>query len=156
MAYVIVALVIAEVTDSTLSVLLDEKIFKPLGMTKGSMSWDADNGNVAKSYQTLEDLSPYEVTHPPMGGSLIEAAGGLKSTIHDLLILYKAFITAANPEFESETDTTEGSIFKQSGMIVFMHTSPPGVSPREKSYAAVGLELNFPVSSEELLEYSSR
>jgi len=69
------------------------------------MSWAADDDNVAKSYQTLKDLSPCEVTHPLMGGSFIEAAGGLKSTIHDLLILYKAFITAAYSEFESGTDT---------------------------------------------------
>lgn len=88
--YEIVALILEKITGRSLSELLHERLFEPLGMHNTSTSWQHSDDDSAKSYCVLDDLSPVEITRPQLGsGTLMEAAGGVKSTLNDLLILYK-------------------------------------------------------------------
>jgi CubicO group peptidase (beta-lactamase class C family) len=50
---------ILKIAGKSISDLLHEKLFKPLGMGRTSTAWDFDEDNNAKSYGVLEDLSQF-------------------------------------------------------------------------------------------------
>jgi CubicO group peptidase (beta-lactamase class C family) len=101
--YEIVALILEQVTGLSLTELLRVNLFEPLGMLRTSTSWQTDDDNVAKSYSVLDDLTPCKINRPQCGdGSLMEAAGGVKSTLHDLIIWYKTWLAAIDPNSESD------------------------------------------------------
>jgi hypothetical protein len=83
--------------------LLRDRILKPLHLSRTLLDYPApDDGNVAKAYEALDDASPVEIhtvkaTEKIMSG----AAASLRTCIEDLLVLYDAFMTAANDQFAS-------------------------------------------------------
>ncbi|CAG7933356.1 unnamed protein product [Penicillium olsonii] len=135
--YGLVAKVLETVTGDPLHVLLHEKIFKPLQMTRTSTLWDLDESNSAKSYGVLQDLTPVEIGRPELGqGTLMEAAGGIKSTMEDLTRFYSSYIFAVNDQVISSSNSTPGSIFHHCRDLVTNHARFPGQSLREQGYGA--------------------
>ncbi|RPA82952.1 beta-lactamase/transpeptidase-like protein [Ascobolus immersus RN42] len=143
--YEIVALVLESVYGKELSTLLEEKIFLPLGMSRSGTNWD-NEGNEISAYAVLQDGSPKKIERPQLNkGILMEAAGGVKSSIHDLLIYYKAFTYAVNDQFSNNSDETTGSIFKNLRTIVGAQISFPGQPGlREQSYAGGWVRCQLP------------
>lgn len=113
--------------------LMHNRIFQPLKMTRTSTSWDHSDDNEAKSYGVLQDLSPVEVARPQLGnGTLMGAAGGVKSTMHDMLTFYEAFLREVNLQYERETDETKWSPLKNCRMLTTNHARLPGLSLLEQ------------------------
>ncbi|KAJ5349895.1 beta-lactamase/transpeptidase-like protein [Penicillium brevicompactum] len=135
--YELIGKILETVTGDPLHVLLHEKIFRPLGMTRTSTNWDLDEENTTKSYVVLQDLTPVPIGRSELGqGTLMEAAGGVKSTIEDLTIFYTSFIFAVNDQVASDSDSTHESIFHHCRDLVTNHARLPGMSLREQGYGA--------------------
>ncbi|KAI9735120.1 MAG: hypothetical protein M1834_001708 [Cirrosporium novae-zelandiae] len=135
--YDIIGMVLEKVTGTELSKLLRDRIFKPLGMTRTSCEWDAEDTNQARSYVVLDDLSPFEIRRPQIRrGTIMEAAGGVKSTLDDLLCLYKAFMHASVEQFKCRKDSMPDSIFKHCRTLLSNHARFPGPFLHEHGYAA--------------------
>lgn len=134
--YEIAGQMMENVSNQSLATLLQEKIFKPLGIHRTSTAWETnEDDNVAKSYGVLEDLSPVEIHAPRIGpGTLMEAAGSIKSCLNDSIILYKTFLRAAISQFESGQDHTPDNIFKYCRTLMSGHTQLPGKPIREQTY----------------------
>jgi CubicO group peptidase (beta-lactamase class C family) len=137
LGYEIVALILEKVSGLPLSELLRVNVLEPLGMHRTSTSWHTDDDNVAKSYSVLDDLTSVEIVRPQLGdGSLMEAAGGVKSTLHDLIIWQKAWLAAINPSCEAFAQDSARSVLKECCTIIDSHAHFPGTSLLEQSYAA--------------------
>lgn len=133
--YELVGMVLEKVTGKDLDILLQEHIFEPLGLTRTSTDWNFDDSNNAKAYFVMQDLSVTEVGRPTIGkGTVMEAAGGVKSTIEDLTVLYSEYLHAIISQFESRSDSTNGSVFRHCRDIVTSHSRFPGPSLREQGY----------------------
>lgn len=133
--YEIVGQILEKVTGKSLGNLLADRIFKPLNMTRTSTVWDDDDGNNARSYAVLDDLSVTEVGRPQMiDGKLMQAAGGVKSTLHDLVILYQEMLAAMSATLSEGLNTRPENIFQQC-LDIFKHQRTlPDFSIREQSY----------------------
>ena len=135
--YELVGEILEQITGKQLSQLLHERIFQPLNMTHTSTVWDHPSGDNANSYTILDDLSTYQVPRPTMEkGQLMEAAGGVKSTLGDLILLYQEMLQALAPEFLSNSEHPSRNIFQDCLDIFRPHNLLPGVSLREQSYGA--------------------
>ncbi|OBR04185.1 Penicillin-binding protein [Colletotrichum higginsianum IMI 349063] len=133
--YEIVGQVLEKVTGKPLGKLLEDYVFRPLAMNRTSTSWMDSDDNEAKSYSVLKDLSPIEVGRPLLGnGTIMEAAGGVKSTLADLFVYYKALLQEINAQFDSGTDSTDISSLKFCRLISFNQARLPGQSIREQGY----------------------
>ncbi|KAK4201386.1 beta-lactamase/transpeptidase-like protein [Triangularia verruculosa] len=134
--YEIVAQILERTTNQSVSNLLYDQLFAPLGMSRTSTAWESGDDNEAKSYGILEDLSTEEIARPALGnGTTMEAAGGVKSTLRDMLTFYKSFMQETNFQFSSGSDSSESSPFKNCRMLTTNHARLPGVSWREQGYA---------------------
>ncbi|CAG8389661.1 unnamed protein product [Penicillium salamii] len=140
--YELVGKILETVTGDPLHVLLHDKITKPLGMTRTSTSWDLDE-NTTKSYAVLQGLTPVPIGRPELGqGTLMEAAGGIKSTLEDLTIFYTSFLSAVNNQVASESNSTHGSIFHHCRDLVTNHARSqlPGQLGRTSFNPSIGPE----------------
>ncbi|KAG7287782.1 hypothetical protein NEMBOFW57_007297 [Staphylotrichum longicolle] len=143
--YEVVAKILEYITKRSLDNLLAEHIFKPLGMSRTSTSWDLDDGNSAKSYAVLHDLTSVPIGRPDLSpGKVMEAAGGIKSTIEDVTRLYTAYLHAIIDQTELDTDSTSCSVFHHCRDIVTNHARLPGTSLREQGYGAGFVRAQLP------------
>lgn len=78
-------LVVESITGKPLDVLMQQRVFGPLGMTRSSMVWDARfESDYANGYDEQgRSLGPQRRTRP-------DAAGGMQTTLHD----YSKFLAA--------------------------------------------------------------
>ncbi|KAL4900329.1 beta-lactamase/transpeptidase-like protein [Aspergillus multicolor] len=133
--YEIVAQLIEKLTGQNLSSLLEENLFIPLDMQRTSLIYNASDRNEAKAYGVLHDNSPVEIVPPFIGDSLMmKAAGGIKASIIDLLIYYKAFMKAVVAQYNNSADSTVNSPFKHCRTTTSHHAQFIGSSPREQGY----------------------
>lgn len=110
--YDIAGMMLEEVTGRSVSELLQARIFGPLDMTRTSTTWDTPADNVAKAYGVSKDLEPILLDWPQLGrGTIMEAAGGIKSTITDLLKFYSSFVVAMNAIATPDSDAQSSHIF---------------------------------------------
>lgn len=143
--YELVGQVLERATGETVSDLFENRLFTPLGMKRTSTSWSESDDNQAKSYGILPDLSPVEVSRPSLGnGTIMQTAGGVKSTLQDLLIFYKTFMEEVNAQYESEIDSTESSPLKYCRMLTTNHARLPGESLREQGYGMGWVRAELP------------
>lgn len=133
--YELVGQVLERATGETISDLFEKHLFTPLGMKRTSTSWSEPGDNQAKCYGILPDLSPVEVACPfPGNDTIMTAVGGVKSTLHDMLIFYKAFMEELNVHYASLYDSIGSYPFKYCRMLTTNHASLPGESLREQGY----------------------
>lgn len=96
--YVILGMLAEKVTGKPLERLLDERIFRPLGMnrTLGSIR-NADRGRYATGYQPAEGIPfiPGEALNPARLIEEDDAAGGVASTADDMNRLLRSLADAA-------------------------------------------------------------
>lgn len=111
--YAVAVLLIEKMTGKPLEEFMRDTFFKPLGLK--STTWATPSqDNFANAHITLSDGTPFEVPNPRIGnGSLLCGAAGLKSTVHDLLILYDSLLSALSDQRETGLASTPGSPFKE-------------------------------------------
>ncbi|KAI0204212.1 beta-lactamase/transpeptidase-like protein [Astrocystis sublimbata] len=135
--YELVGQILERITGKPLSQLLHDRIFKVLNMTRTSTEWDNPGGNNAKSYTVLDDLSAFEVPPPTMEkGQIMEAAGGVKSSLSDLICLYQEMLKALSPNPQSHDGQSSNNVFKDCLDTFGACNNLPGWSLREQSYGA--------------------
>ncbi|TAQ90359.1 hypothetical protein B7494_g1300 [Chlorociboria aeruginascens] len=144
-AYEIIGQVLEKVSGSTYLQLLHERIIKPLKLNRTFFAEEPFDGNTAKSYAALSNGSAYELS--PWGHGkdlLIGAASAMRSSISDLLVLYKSFMDAANSEVAHTTVYDEYNPFKLAPQLLGGKIGIPSKSLREYSYAAGWMRAQLP------------
>lgn len=103
----------------------------------------------------MEDGSFYEV--PPWGHGknlLIGAAGAIRSSISDLLVLYKALINAANSQVVQRSVSGAKNVFKQMPQLLQGKVGVPNQSLREYSYASGWIRAELPAIVDLFADYA--
>ncbi|KAI0106479.1 beta-lactamase/transpeptidase-like protein [Nemania sp. FL0031] len=135
--YELVGQILERATGKPLSQLLHDRIFKVLNMTRTSTEWNNPGGNNAKSYTVLDDLSAFEVPPPALEkGQIMEAAGGVKSSLSDLICLYQEMLKALAPNPHPDDGQSRKNVFEDCIHIFAPCNNLPGWSLREQSYGA--------------------
>jgi CubicO group peptidase (beta-lactamase class C family) len=146
-AYEVVGQVIEKLTGMKYATFLHDRLLEPLGMTRtfySDVSHDDGNDNIAKPYASLEDGSLFEIPPPLQGENvLMGAAGGIRSSVKDLLGLYKAFIEAANSNFGCGHSSTANPLKQLTGLWNGM-IGMPFPSLRENTYALGWVRAQLP------------
>jgi CubicO group peptidase (beta-lactamase class C family) len=131
----IVGQVLETLCGQSIGQLMHDHVFAPLGMKRTSTAWDPSDCNEAKSYGILRDFTRVEVSPPQLGnGTIMEAAGGVKSTLEDMLIFYQIFLREVNAQYKLNVDSTGLSPLKFCRMLTTNHARLPGMSLREQGY----------------------
>lgn len=154
MAYEILGQVLEKSTGSSYSELLRKRIIEPLNLNRTFYAEEPFDNNTAKSYTTLEDGSFYEI--PPWGHGkdlLIGAAGAIRSSISDLLVLYKALINAANSQVAQRSVSGAKDVFKQMSQLLQGKVGVPNQSLREYSYASGWIRAELPAVVDLFADY---
>jgi CubicO group peptidase (beta-lactamase class C family) len=107
-------LVVETVTGKSLTPLMEEDLFSPLGMTRTSMNWEPRfERDFANGYDELgKSLGPQKRSKPG-------AAGFMQTTLHD----YATFLSAVM-RYQFLTPKTSGEMFKPQVMIHSAHQFP--------------------------------
>ena len=126
--------------------MLRDRILKPLNLSRTLLDYPApDDGNVAMAYEALDDASPVEIhtvkaTEKIMSG----AAASLRTCTEDLLVLYDAFMIAANDQFASGNTSTPNSPLKQVNHLMSAAIPINGPTANEASYALGWVRVQLP------------
>ncbi|KAI9853910.1 MAG: hypothetical protein M1813_001625 [Trichoglossum hirsutum] len=145
-AYEVLGQVIEKLSGTPYATFLRDRILEPLNMTRTFYTNPpSDDGNTAKPYVSLEDGSPFEIP-PPLYGedALMGSAGGIRSCVKDLLILYKAFIEAGISQIEHGPPPSPNNPLKQLQHLWRGTISMPSISLREHSYASGWVRAQLP------------
>ena len=146
MAYEALGAVIEKRSGNSYASFLHKHILEPLGLSQTFYTdIPLDDANLALPYIALANATPYQIPQPIHGKDvLIGPAGGIRSTVGDLLMFYKALIDAARAEVE--LTTTVGSRGPLRGLkhlwrgMISVWTS----TLREYSYAAGWFRAELP------------
>ncbi|KAH6991327.1 beta-lactamase/transpeptidase-like protein [Ilyonectria sp. MPI-CAGE-AT-0026] len=133
-AYEVLGQVIEKVSGASFADFLQDRLLTPLGMTRTYYTGECRE-NEAKPYAALENASVVQIA-PPLKGKdvLMGSAGGIRSSVNDLLRLYSAFISCARDEM-TFSDSTDGQPLKGVLDLWQGHILLPSRSLRERSYA---------------------
>ncbi|KAJ4137950.1 hypothetical protein NW765_016860 [Fusarium oxysporum] len=106
-------------SGASLEDFLQQKVFNELDLQRTFMKPPpTDKDNVTKSYNTLDDGTPWCIPGPKLGEDGIGCgSGGLRSCAADLTKLYTCFVQSFNHECQTGQSSTPGSPLKQ-GMPV--------------------------------------
>lgn len=117
--------------------LMRGRIIEPLNLWRTLLDYPSkDDKNVAKAYEALDDASPAEITTvQATGEGFSGAAAGLRSSVHDLLSLYDAFIQALNDQAKTKLTFTPNSPFKHVNDLVEPRVHLNQENPDDGSYA---------------------
>jgi CubicO group peptidase (beta-lactamase class C family) len=146
LGYEILGQLIEKVSGTKFSTFMTNSILKPLNMTRTFYTTLPSHfDNVAQGYTALQNASVFPVPPPIYGDDvLMGPAGGVRSSVHDLLILYSAFIDAANSEIENRTPIPPLNPLRQLSHIFQGMVSVPLATLREVSYASGWLRVQLP------------
>lgn len=104
-AFDVLGHVIERISGSSYSSFLHDHLLQPLGMKRTYYTEAAGQlENEAKPYAALADASPVRIS-PALAGEnvLMGPAGGIRSCVSDLLIIYNALMDAAAEDMEVNT-----------------------------------------------------
>ncbi|KAL6854714.1 hypothetical protein ACO1O0_005839 [Amphichorda felina] len=104
--YEVLGQVLEKVTGLSYLELLHQRIVEPLKLNRTFYAGEPMDDNTAKSYAALANGTFYEL--PPWGyrhDMFLGPAGAVRSSISDLLVLYKAFMDAANSQVWTSSAT---------------------------------------------------
>ena len=105
--------ILEELAGESLEEYFHKTLFKPLGLTRTTLGSPRDE-EYAKCYMALSDATPYHV--PPTAyysGTARAGAGACKSTVNDLLKLYKAWMQAEADQSKTGETITPASPFRR-------------------------------------------
>ncbi|KAF8439508.1 putative D-aminoacylase [Terfezia claveryi] len=142
LAYEVVGQVIEKVSGESYADYMENRILRPLHMDNTYYtSTKKGFPNRAKPYACLQDMSQVNIDWPLTGINVaFGAAGGIRSSVRDLLTVYKAFIEAANNEFgegklNGRAIESDDNPLKQLSTLWYPMMSLPPTTLREHSYA---------------------
>lgn len=148
-AYEIGSQLLEASSGQDIATLLDNKLFRPLGMSKSSMSWDPSDTNEAKSYGVLFNKTCIQAPAPFNNNSdlMMKAAGGVKSTLEDMVIFYKAWMKEL--VCNSTAQPTALPCRRCATSVPYPHSMLDAQGPLSASRATglAGCAPRFPVSS---------
>lgn len=142
MLYGLLAEVIERVTGQSYGTFIADRIFKPLDMTKTTVKLDDPTPEkYAKAYMPMDDGDFVDIARPSTGdGSMQAGAGGVRSSLRDLLTYYDAILTSrGDPSCASPKHRIKGASRMTAG-----HTFLSENSALEKSYALGLLRTQLP------------
>ena len=144
-AFAVAGLAIESLAKQDLGKFLKDRIFDPLRLNRTSTDAPGGDDNYAKSYVVLDDRTPFRIPEPKIGtGTLLEGAAGVKSTVNDLLHLYKAFLHSLDDQFKDASDSTPNTPFRESQMLVRGHNFLGGPYLLEQSYGLGWVRCQLP------------
>lgn len=122
------------------------RIFKPLGMQRTFLTTPpASLDDVTKSYNALDDGTPFQIPSAKIGeGGVGAASGGLRSCTSDLVKLYSAFVRSFNHQFETGQTSTPGSPLKQLTHLMSARVPILPTSRNETSYGLGWARVQLP------------
>ncbi|OQV00973.1 hypothetical protein CLAIMM_06401 [Cladophialophora immunda] len=138
-AYEVLGQILEKLSGATFSEVLQNRLLNPLGMTRTYYTGEIRD-NEAKPYAALENASVVQLA-PALRGKkvLMGPAGGIRSSVGDLLSLYRAFIQAARDEltfaFQEDQSTKPEHPLKAVRDLWQGRLPLPSRSLREHSYA---------------------
>ena len=134
LVYAFVGFVLEKWVGESFGSFVQTQIFEPLDLHR-TIIGSPSPGNVAKSYQFLNDGTAWEIPNPQIqDNTIMDAAGGAKSYVNDLLKYYVAFLAAAKHQIEQNCSCTPGSPFRQAGDMVKSHMEASSFGPHPQSY----------------------
>lgn len=143
--YDIIGQVLEKVSGSTYLELLHDRIIKPLNLNRTFYAEDPLDDNTAKSYAVLANRSFYELSPWGHGKNLfIGPAGAIRSSISDLLVLYKSMMDAANSQLAGTPLVDMKNPFKHMPQLFEGKINVPDKSLREFSYASGWIRTQLP------------
>jgi CubicO group peptidase (beta-lactamase class C family) len=146
--YALVGLCIERITGERWDETLKANIWKPLAMSRTNADQSVrDNLNVAQGFSALPDLSLYPVQTQELDSeSIMGAAGGVNSTMADLLKYYKSLMETLRAQ---EAGADSKSVLKQTGRILSGHVvfNPPAFgSMSENTYGYGWIKTRLPAA----------
>ncbi|CAF9904097.1 MAG: hypothetical protein ALECFALPRED_004843 [Alectoria fallacina] len=143
--YAVIALLIEKLSGQDFGTFLRHRILDLLHLERTTTDDVSTDANAGRCYCVLEDHSFCRVPGPRVGtGSLLEGAAGIKSTVNDLLHLYRAFLEAVEDQTQQGTTSTDGSPFKQCPTLIRGHSFLDGASLRENAYGLGWIRCQLP------------
>lgn len=143
--YAVIALLIEKLSGQEFGTFLRHRILDLLHLERTTTDDVSADANAGRCYCVLEDHSLCRVPGPRVGtGSLLEGAAGIKSTVNDLLHLYRAFLEAVRDQTQQGSTSTEGSPFKQCPTLIRGHSFLDGASLRENAYGLGWIRCQLP------------
>lgn len=136
--YALVTEVVERVTGKNFGEVVKERILDPLNMQRTTYGMPEDD-NMCASHAIRNDGTPCKIPYFNYSDRTGMAGGGAgKSTIEDLLILYKSMLFAYNHQAKTGLTSTPGSPLTQL-QTVFAPYINPGPSPIEDQAYCLGL-----------------
>ena len=136
-AYEALGQVIEKTSGELFAEVLRRRLLTPLGLYRTYYTGESRE-NEAKPYAALEDGSFVPIATPLQGENvLMGPAGGVRSSVNDLLALYKAFMTAAYHEIihpDTSSSDQPNSTIRGIHQLWKGHQPLPFHSLREHSY----------------------
>ena len=143
--YAVAGLVVEELSGMEFGDYLTTKIFNSLCLQRTTTSCMSDDDNIGKCYCVLENRELCPVPPPKVTkGKALEGAAGVKSTVNDLLRLYKNFMQACNTQIQLESTSTKYSPFKQCATLIKAHNLMEGATLRENAYGLGWVRCQLP------------
>lgn len=129
--------VIESLTGSPWCEFLNSRIIEPLGMRRTFFKTPpSDVGNVAKSYNTLDDGSPTPIDNVKTGDDGFGGpSAGIRTCVKDLLKLYSVFLASAKDQFASGRTSSQDSPLKQVSHLMSAKIPMDQPTLQEASYA---------------------
>ncbi|KAJ5722879.1 beta-lactamase/transpeptidase-like protein [Penicillium malachiteum] len=136
--YEIIGQVIKKAAGTSFAKVLKDRLLDPLNLSRTYYTGETRD-NEARPYAALEDGSLVPIAFPLLGEDvLMGPACGVRSSVNDLLTLYKAFMSAARSEmmFIDQTGSSDqlNPIIQGMYQLWKRHQPIPFKSLREHSY----------------------
>lgn len=119
--YALVSEIVERVTGQTFGTYVKDKILQPLSMQRTSFMRQ-EGENTACPYAVGDDRTPYRIVSANMTDETgFAGANAARSSIKDLLSLYRSLLFAFKHQSEHDTNSTKGSPFKHVRSILSPH-----------------------------------
>lgn len=134
--------VVVTATGKTLDAVIKERITGPLGMKRTALQWIEVQGgdNIAAAHAVGNDATPNRILFPNLSDPTGHAAGaGGKSTIRDLLTVYRSLLRAYTDQTSRGTTSTPGNPFCQLETIFSPQIAVNSAAPIGKTAYCLGV-----------------
>ncbi|KAG5746964.1 hypothetical protein H9Q70_010361 [Fusarium xylarioides] len=131
---------------TSLDDFLQQQVFAKLGLRRTFMKPPpSDTDNVTKSYNPLDDGTPWYIPGPKLGEDGIGCgSGGLRSCAADLVGLYTCFVQSFNHESQTGQTSTPSSPLKQVSKLMSAHVPMLTTERGEVSYGLGWARVQLP------------